>query len=84
MPGIGRPQELINEDVKTSDYFVMVLHDRWGSPPGNEGDFTSGNLGNLDRAEKMHRKALEIDMGVVVVRMSAIQISRFSLCWRSV
>ena len=32
--GIGRPQELINQELITSDYFVMVLADRWGSDPG--------------------------------------------------
>ena len=34
-PGIGRPQSIINEDLKQCDYFIMVLHDRWGSHPGN-------------------------------------------------
>lgn len=29
--GVGRPQELINEDLKRCDYAVFVLHDRWGS-----------------------------------------------------
>ena len=32
--GVGRPQELINEDLKECDYAVFVLHDRWGLPPG--------------------------------------------------
>lgn len=31
--GVGRPQELINKDVRTCDYFVLVLWDRWGSLP---------------------------------------------------
>ena len=33
--GVGRPQALINEDIKQCDYAVFVLHDRWGSPTGN-------------------------------------------------
>ena len=33
--GIGRPQELINEDLRQCDYAVFVWHDRWGSPTGN-------------------------------------------------
>jgi tetratricopeptide (TPR) repeat protein len=32
LPGMGRPQALINEDVQSCDYFFMVLHDRWGQP----------------------------------------------------
>jgi hypothetical protein len=33
--GVGRPQELINEDLRQCDYAVFVLHDRWGSPTGS-------------------------------------------------
>jgi hypothetical protein len=39
--GVGRPQQLINEDLKECDYAVFVLHDRWGSPPGSS-SYTSG------------------------------------------
>src|SRR4051812_29113776 len=35
LPGMGRPQSLINEDILTCDYFVLVLWDRWGSSAGN-------------------------------------------------
>jgi len=31
LPGIGRPQELINQDLEKCDYMVLVLYDRWGS-----------------------------------------------------
>jgi tetratricopeptide (TPR) repeat protein len=39
-----RPQERINEEIPTCDYFILLLWDRWGSPPGiNESSrFTSG------------------------------------------
>jgi Domain of unknown function (DUF4062) len=33
--GAGRPQELINEDLRQCDYAVFIWHDRWGSPTGN-------------------------------------------------
>lgn len=43
LPGIGRSQSLINEDLKKCDYVVIMLHDRWGSHPGeNEYNATSG------------------------------------------
>ena len=42
LQGVGRPQQKINEDLRTSDYFVLVLWDRWGSPPDSTGDYTSG------------------------------------------
>jgi tetratricopeptide (TPR) repeat protein len=41
--GIGRPQSLINEELRECDFFVLVLWDRWGTPPGYaEGRYTSG------------------------------------------
>ena len=35
LPGKGRPQEKINEDVRRSTLVVMLLWKRWGSPTGN-------------------------------------------------
>ncbi len=42
--GLGRPQSLINEEVRKCDYFVLLLWDRWGSPPdpGGADGYTSG------------------------------------------
>ena len=34
LPGSGRPQELINEDVKKCDLMIMLLWKRWGTPTG--------------------------------------------------
>ncbi len=44
LPGMGRPQSIINEEVKTCDYFVLVLWDRWGTPPdkNGKGKYSSG------------------------------------------
>lgn len=39
LPGWGRPQELINEEVRQCDVFVMLLWKRWGTPSG---EFSSG------------------------------------------
>ncbi|MGH8512207.1 MAG: hypothetical protein ACREU8_12730 [Gammaproteobacteria bacterium] len=33
LPGMGRAQSLINEDVRKCDYFVLVLWNRCGTPP---------------------------------------------------
>ena len=42
LPGIGRPQALINRDLDGCDLFVGMLWKRWGSPPDTGGEFTSG------------------------------------------
>lgn len=33
LSGRGRPQQLINRDIRTCDYFVLALWNRWGSSP---------------------------------------------------
>src|SRR5262245_5594641 len=39
LPGMARPQALINRDVETCDLFIGALHERWGTPTG---DYSSG------------------------------------------
>jgi hypothetical protein len=51
--GVGRPQSLINEDLKQCDYAVFVLHDRWGSPTG--GGYTSGTEEEWELAEELYK-----------------------------
>lgn len=50
LAGVGRPQELINNDIRKCDYFVLVLHDRWGTPPSTSNDYTSGTEEEFDVA----------------------------------
>ena len=47
LPGYGRPQAQINEDVDACDLFLGVLWRRWGSPTG---EFTSGFEEEFERA----------------------------------
>ena len=42
LPGIGRPQALINNDLRKSDYCILVLWDRWGTRPDHDSKYTSG------------------------------------------
>ena len=43
--GVGRPQEMANEEVRDSDYMVLVLWNRWGTPSskkGSDSGYSSG------------------------------------------
>jgi tetratricopeptide (TPR) repeat protein len=51
--GAGRPQELINEDLRQCDYAVFVLHDRWGSPTGS--GYSSGAAEEWALAEELYK-----------------------------
>jgi hypothetical protein len=50
---VGRPQKLINEDLRQCDYAVFILHDRWGSPPGSS--YTSGTEEEWSLAEELYK-----------------------------
>jgi Domain of unknown function (DUF4062) len=52
--GAGRPQELINEDLKQCDYAVFILHDRWGSPTGS--GYTSGTEEEWALVEELYKE----------------------------
>ena len=52
LPGNGRPQELINQDLKPCDYAVFVFHDRWGSDAGKSGKV--GTEEEFDLAEQLY------------------------------
>ncbi len=57
LPGRGRPQAIINEDVKQCDVFVMLLWKRWGSPPQKgKGKFSSGTEEEFSIAQKRHMR----------------------------
>ncbi len=49
LPGMGRPQSLINDDLKDCDYFILILWDRWGSPSGDQ-NYTSATSEEYDIA----------------------------------
>jgi tetratricopeptide (TPR) repeat protein len=52
LAGVGRPQEIINEEVRKCDYMVLVLWDRWGTPPAAAGRYTSGTEEEYNVARK--------------------------------
>ncbi len=50
--GKGRPQKLINKDLKSCDLAVMLLWKRWGSKPSKSGKYTSGFEEEYEVAKK--------------------------------
>src|SRR5262245_48936663 len=54
LAGVGRPQEIINEDLRQCDYAIFILHDRWGTPTG--GGKTSGTREEWELAQELYAK----------------------------
>jgi tetratricopeptide (TPR) repeat protein len=51
LPGKGRPQELINQDIESCDIFVLLLWKRWGSPSG---EYSSGTEEEFELARRLN------------------------------
>lgn len=41
-PGFGRPQQLINQELKKCDLFIGIIWKKWGTPPDHDGEYSSG------------------------------------------
>jgi hypothetical protein len=44
-PGVGRPQTIINAEIQTCHYFLLLFWNRWGTRPvaAKDAAFTSGS-----------------------------------------
>lgn len=62
VPGYARAQDKINEDLDKCDYFIGVLWDHWGTPPGSK--YTSGFEEEYSRAEQRVKNGLMKDMAI--------------------
>ena len=75
--GIGRPQTLINEDVRKADYFVLLLWNRWGSPPDTgPSPFTSGTEEEYHVAMECYEK--EKTMRQIVIMFKSVDPQQLS------
>jgi tetratricopeptide (TPR) repeat protein len=74
LAGAGRPQGIINQDLKHCDYFVLVVWDRWGTPPDvtGAGKYTSGTEEEFHVAEQCLRDP-NTPMLQMVVCFKAVQ-----------
>lgn len=76
--GPERPQALINEDIKTCDAFVLVLQDRWGSPPAtDDGPYTSGCHEEFELAKELLEDP-EQDMRDLIILFRAVDLRQMA------
>jgi hypothetical protein len=72
---MGRPHELINQDVRKCDYTLLVLRDRWGTPPGAGGPYTSGTEEEYSVARECFDKGTMRDIAVFFGAVDPRQLS---------
>jgi tetratricopeptide (TPR) repeat protein len=77
--GAGRPQELINKEIRTCDYFVLLLWDRWGTPPDDEAktSFSSGTEEEFHIAQEC-LSSTRTPMRDVIVFFKAVEPGKLS------
>ena len=77
LPGKGRPQSLINIDVRKCDFLILLLWDRWGTPPGGEGSYTSGTEEEFNIANECMADA-SMPMRQIVVLFKGVEARQLS------
>lgn len=54
VPGtLGRPQATINEEIQQCDYMILIVWNRWGTPPSLDGRFSSGSEEEFNLAKQL-------------------------------
>jgi hypothetical protein len=72
LAGMGRPQALINEDVESADFFVMLMADRYGSPSGS---YRSGTEEEFAIATKLLEAGALRDLAVFFKEIPSTQLA---------
>lgn len=74
--GVGRPQSAINEDIRASDYFVLVLWNRWGSAPdASVSQFSSGSEEEYQLAMECYKQKTMRQVAVMFKGVDPQQLS---------
>jgi tetratricopeptide (TPR) repeat protein len=75
-PAVGRPQALINQNLRACDYFVLALWDRWGSAPDTDGRYSSGSEEEYQLAMACYRDPRE-PMSQIAVFFKDLPLDRW-------
>jgi tetratricopeptide (TPR) repeat protein len=76
--GVGRPQSQINDEVRTCDFFVLMLWDHWGSPPDVQPSrYSSGSEEEYHVAREAH-DATDLPMKNLLMLFKAVDANQMS------
>ena len=76
--GVGRPQAIINDDVRGADYLLLLLWNRWGSRTDKDGEyFTSGAEEEFNIALECYRNK---SMRQIIIMFKGVDVQQLS--WR--
>ncbi len=50
LPGSGRPQAIINQELDRCELFIGIMWKKWGTPPATQGPYSSGFEEEFERS----------------------------------
>ncbi|MDE0400244.1 MAG: DUF4062 domain-containing protein [Candidatus Poribacteria bacterium] len=68
--GCGRPQQLINQGVDRCHLFIGMVWRRWGTPPDNDGNYSSGFEEEFDRMMKRREENDHLEVSLFFKKIS--------------
>lgn len=74
LPGVGRPQAIINRDLDGCDLFIGMLWKRWGTPPGTE-PYTSGFEEEFNRSMSRNAKEGRPEINLLLKDLDAASLA---------
>jgi hypothetical protein len=74
LPGVGRPQAIINRDLDGCDLFVGMLWKRWGTPPGTDA-YTSGFEEEFQRSMTRNSKEGRPEINLLLKDLDAASLA---------
>jgi hypothetical protein len=74
LPGVGRPQAIINRDLDGCDLFVGMLWKRWGTPPG-DAHYTSGFEEEFERSMKRNAEGGRPEINLLLKDLDAASLA---------
>lgn len=74
LPGVGRPQAIINRDLDGCDLFIGMLWKRWGTSPGTE-PYTSGFEEEFDRSMTRNEKEGRPEINLLLKDLDAASLA---------
>lgn len=74
LPGVGRPQAIINRDLDGCDLFIGMLWKRWGTPPGTE-PYTSGFEEEFNRSMSQNAREGRPEINLLLKDLDAASLA---------
>ena len=64
LPGSGRPQAIINQELERCELFIGIMWKKWGTPPDTQSPYTSGFEEEFERSSKRLKETGQPEMAM--------------------